>query len=42
MLTNEGIIKIADFGSAIALEDKVNNLFEIEGFTRVANLLILI
>ena len=35
MLTSEGIIKIADFGSAIALDDKINNLFEIEGFTRV-------
>jgi len=35
MLTGEGIIKIGDFGSAVALDDKVNNLFEIEGFTRV-------
>ena len=35
MITSEGIIKIGDFGSAIALDDKVNNLFEIEGFTRV-------
>ena len=35
MLNSKGIIKIGDFGSAIAIDDKINNLFEIEGFTRV-------
>ena len=35
MITNNGIIKIGDFGSAISIDDKVNDLFEIEGFTRV-------
>lgn len=34
LITQKGVIKIGDFGSAVSLEDKKNGEFSIEGFSR--------
>jgi len=34
LISQKGIIKIGDFGSAISLDDKKNGAFSIEGFSR--------